>query len=126
MSKLQTTPSGWKLTTLGTFMEFKNGVNADKNAYGSGTEFVNVMDIFKRNFMKKCNILGKVEITEKQKAEYSVKYGDILFNRTSEVPDEIAFSSVYLDETEITFGGFVIRGRQRASRSFICWLLFQQ
>lgn len=113
MSKLQTTPSGWKLTTLGTFMEFKNGVNSDKNAYGSGTEFVNVMDIFKRNFMKKCNILGKVEITEKQKAEYSVKYGDILFNRTSEVPDEIAFSSVYLDEAEITFGGFVIRGRQK-------------
>lgn len=113
MSKLQTTPSGWKLTTLGTFMEFKNGVNADKNAYGSGTEFVNVMDIFKRNFMKKCNILGKVEITEKQKAEYSVKYGDILFNRTSEVPNEIAFSSVYLDEAEITFGGFVIRGRQK-------------
>ena len=113
MSKLQTTPSGWKLTTLGTFMEFKNGVNADKNAYGSGTEFVNVMDIFKRNFMKKCNILGKVEITEKQKVEYSVKYGDILFNRTSEVPDEIAFSSVYLDEAEITFGGFVIRGRQK-------------
>ena len=113
MSKLQTTPSGWKLTTLGTFMEFKNGVNADKNAYGSGTEFVNVMDIFKRNFMKKCNILGKMEITEKQKAEYSVKYGDILFNRTSEVPDEIAFSSVYLDEAEITFGGFVIRGRQK-------------
>ncbi|MGL6027734.1 MAG: restriction endonuclease subunit S [Vibrio sp.] len=113
MSKLQTIPSGWKLTTLGTFMEFKNGVNADKNAYGPGTEFVNVMDIFKRNFMKKCNILGKVEITEKQKAEYSVKYGDILFNRTSEVPDEIAFSSVYLDEAEITFGGFVIRGRQK-------------
>lgn len=113
MSKLQTAPSGWKLTTLGTFMEFKNGVNADKNAYGSGTEFVNVMDIFKRNFMKKCNILGKVEITEKQKKEYSVKYGDILFNRTSEVPDEIAFSSVYLDEDEITFGGFVIRGRQK-------------
>lgn len=113
MSKLQTTPSGWKSTTLGTFMEFKNGVNADKNAYGSGTEFVNVMDIFKRNFMKKCNILGKVEITEKQKKEYSVKYGDILFNRTSEVPDEIAFSSVYLDEDEITFGGFVIRGRQK-------------
>ncbi len=113
MSKLQTVPSGWKSTTLGTFMEFKNGVNADKNAYGSGTEFVNVMDIFKRNFMKKCNILGKVEITEKQKKEYSVKYGDILFNRTSEVPDEIAFSSVYLDEDEITFGGFVIRGRQK-------------
>ena len=62
-------------------------------------------------------IMGELTTTleevEKQKAEYSVKYGDILFNRTSEVPDEIAFSSVYLDETEITFGGFVIRGRQK-------------
>lgn len=113
MSKLQTTPPGWKTTTLGSFMDFKNGVNADKNAYGSGTEFVNVMDIFKRNFVQKCHILGKVNISEKQKKEYSVKYGDILFNRTSEIPEEIAFSSVYLGKDEITFGGFVIRGRQK-------------
>jgi len=42
-----------------------------------------------------------------------VMYGDLLFNRTSEVPNEIAYSSVYLDHEEITFGGFVIRGRQQ-------------
>lgn len=106
-------PSGWKSTTLGTFMEFKNGINADKSAYGQGTEFVNVMDIFKRLFLKREDIQGKVQISEKQKAESSVMYGDLLFNRTSEVPNEIAYSSVYLDHDEITFGGFVIRGRQQ-------------
>ena len=106
-------PLDWKSTTLGTFMEFKNGINADKSAYGQGTEFVNVMDIFKSHFLKREDIQGKVQISEKQKAESSVMYGDLLFNRTSEVPNEIAYSSVYLDNEEITFGGFVIRGRQQ-------------
>ena len=105
-------PSGWTTTTLGTFMDFKNGVNADKDAYGKGIKFVNVMDIFRKNCLSSNDIIGSVEITEKQLNEYSVVRGDILFNRTSETSEEIAFSSVYLDEEKITFGGFVIRGRQ--------------
>lgn len=105
-------PSGWTTTTLGTFMDFKNGVNADKDAYGKGIKFVNVMDIFRKNCLSSDDIIGSVEITEKQLNEYSVVRGDILFNRTSETPEEIAFSSVYLGEEKITFGGFVIRGRQ--------------
>ncbi|MCG7878291.1 MAG: restriction endonuclease subunit S [Candidatus Thiodiazotropha endolucinida] len=105
-------PSGWTTTTLGTFMDFKNGVNADKDAYGKGIKFVNVMDIFRKNCLSSDDVIGSVEITEKQLNEYSVVRGDILFNRTSETPEEIAFSSVYLGEEKITFGGFVIRGRQ--------------
>ena len=112
MIKPKNTPAGWKSTTLGAFMTFKNGINADKSAYGQGTEFVNVMDIFKSHFLRTNDIQGKVQITEKQKAESSVVYGDLLFNRTSEVPSEIAYSSVYLGNEEITFGGFIIRGRQ--------------
>jgi len=93
-------------------MDFKNGVNADKDAYGKGIKFVNVMDIFRKNCLSSDDVIGSVEITEKQLNEYSVVRGDILFNRTSETPEEIAFSSVYLGEEKITFGGFVIRGRQ--------------
>ena len=76
MSKLQTTPSGWKLTTLGTFMEFKNGVNADKNAYGSGTEFVNVMDIFKRNFMKNLGLTMIYLQTKTMKLAKNLEFGN--------------------------------------------------
>ena len=105
-------PTGWTTTTLGTFMDFKNGVNADKDAYDKGIKFVNVMDIFRKNCLSSDDVIGSVEITDKQLDEYSVVRGDILFNRTSETPEEIAFSSVYLGEEKITFGGFVIRGRQ--------------
>ena len=105
-------PCGWTTTTLGAFMNFKNGVNADKDAYGKGIKFVNVMDIFRKNCLSSDDVVGSVEITNKQLNEYSVVRGDILFNRTSETPEEIAFSSVYLGEEKITFGGFVIRGRQ--------------
>ena len=94
-------------------MEFKNGVNADNGAYGQGTKFVNVMDVFRNSFLKKDNITGLVRITDKQLSEYSVIHGDILFNRTSETRDEIAYSTVYTGKETVTFGGFVIRGRQK-------------
>ena len=105
-------PEGWMVANLGSFMDFKNGVNADKEAYGKGVKFVNVMDIFRNNCLYSHDITGSVEVTSKQLEEYSVVKGDVLFNRTSETPEEIAFSSIYLDDEKITFGGFVIRGRQ--------------
>ena len=106
-------PEGWQKVALGEFMGFKNGINADKSAYGQGTKFVNVMDIFRNNFLKKDNIAGRVRISDKQSSEYSVIHGDILFNRTSETREEIAYSTVYTDKKTVTFGGFVIRGRQK-------------
>lgn len=106
-------PEGWQKVALGEFMEFKNGINADKSAYGQGTKFVNIMDVFRKSFLKKDDITGLVRITDKQLSEYSVVHGDILFNRTSETREEIAYSTVYTDKETVTFGGFVIRGRQK-------------
>lgn len=103
---------GWQSVELGSFMEFKNGLNADKDAYGHGLKFVNVMDIFRSTELYAEDIIGSVQVSSKAASEYSVKHGDILFNRTSETPEDIACASVYLDEEPITFGGFVIRGRQ--------------
>ena len=113
MNKKINIPAGWQMRNLGHFMSFKNGVNASKESYGQGIKFVNVMDIFNQKILQKESVLGSVNITEKQLKEYSVEYGDILFNRTSEIPNEIAYSSVYLGNEIITFGGFVIRGRQK-------------
>lgn len=102
----------WQKIELGSFMEFKNGLNADKDAYGHGLKFVNVMDIFRSSELHADDIIGSVQTSPKDASEYSVKHGDILFNRTSETPEDIARASVYLDDQPITFGGFVIRGRQ--------------
>ena len=108
-------PKGWREVRLGEFMEFKNGLNTRKENYGSGVKFVNVMDVFGHNYLYANDVIGSVQVNEKQRFDYSVKYGDVLFNRTSETFEEIAMSSVYLDKKEIIFGGFVIRGRQKSN-----------
>ena len=105
----------WREVQLGEFMEFKNGLNTRKENYGSGIKFVNVMDVFSHNYLYANDVIGSVQATKKQRVGYSVKYGDVLFNRTSETFEEIALSSVYLDKKEIIFGGFVIRGRQKSN-----------
>ncbi len=104
-------PVGWNVKKLGKLFEFKNGVNAGKEAYGEGVKFVNVMDVFDNTFITHDKIIGSVTLTGKQKKKNLLKKGDILFNRTSEVKKEIGMSAVYNDNNNAVFGGFVIRGR---------------
>jgi type I restriction enzyme, S subunit len=40
-----------------------------------------------------------------------VEFGDVLFNRTSETLEEVGLASIYLDNADVVFGGFVIRGK---------------
>lgn len=59
--------------------------------------------------------LGQVDIDEKTLESYSVTYGDILFQRSSETREDAGTSNVYLDKDKTaTFGGFVIRGKKKA------------
>jgi type I restriction enzyme S subunit len=104
-------PKNWKEYSLEELFEFKNGINAGKESYGRGTKFINISEILKYNSLTASQIPGMVEVDENKKNLYSVKKGDILFNRTSEVAEEIALASVYLDDELVVFGGFVIRGR---------------
>lgn len=92
-------------------MDFKNGLNADKNQYGDGLKFVNVMDIFSNDILTEDKIIGRVKVSENQLEGNLLKFGDVLFNRTSETFDEVAMSAVYLDDKPAVFGGFVIRAR---------------
>ncbi|MGM3173933.1 restriction endonuclease subunit S [Dickeya lacustris] len=108
-------PKGWKKDTLGNLFEFKNGLNTEKEQYGSGYKFVNVMDVFGNVILTESKIIGRVQVSEKQLSDYQLKYGDVLFNRTSETFEEIAMAAVYLDNAVATFGGFVIRGRPKAN-----------
>lgn len=102
----------WHCATLGDFMSFKNGVNAEKGQYGSGTKFINVMDIIATGPITHERIIGKVEVSKRDLEKNEVRYGDLLFQRSSETREEVGQSNVYLDKDHVaTFGGFVIRGR---------------
>jgi type I restriction enzyme S subunit len=101
----------WEQKTLGDFLSFKNGINAKKSQYGQGKKFINVLDIINNSFITYDKIIGRVNISEKEFQKNEVRYGDILFQRSSETRKEVGQSNVYLDKEETaTFGGFVIRG----------------
>ena len=104
------------LNYLGEILDFKNGINADKSQYGSGKKFINVLDIINDAPIYHDSIIGSVDITEKEFEKNNVIYGDILFQRSSEIREEAGQSNIYLDKNqEATFGGFVIRGRPKVS-----------
>ncbi|TKG02122.1 restriction endonuclease subunit S [Vibrio lentus] len=102
--------SPWNLEKLGSFYTFKNGVNADKDQYGKGTKFINVLDVLQPYPITSDSIKGKVEVNEKTLEKNAVINGNLLFQRSSETREEVGTSNVYLGDRTVTFGGFVIRG----------------
>ena len=103
----------WEVKKLGELLEFKNGINSSKEQYGKGVKFINVLDILNNDFITYANIVGKVDVDSHIMEKFSVQYGDVLFQRSSETREEVGTANVYLDEQKnATFGGFVIRGRK--------------
>jgi uncharacterized LabA/DUF88 family protein len=106
-------PTGWKQVTLGDLFDFKNGLNSEKENFGHGMRFINIMEILKHDYLVAKNIPGRINVDEKRSKDNIVEYGDVLFNRTSETPDEVGMTSVYLDTEPVVFGGFVIRAKPK-------------
>lgn len=104
-------PEGWQEVKLGDLFEFRNGVNSEKASYGSGIRFINIMEIIRHSVITAEKIPGRVLVDQRIIDLNLVKYGDVLFNRTSETPEEIGLTAIYLDNEPVVFGGFVIRAR---------------
>jgi type I restriction enzyme S subunit len=116
----------WHDYLLGDYLDFKNGFNAEKSQYGAGKKFINVLDIINESPIVYDSIIGSVRMSETEFKNYQVKYGDILFQRSSETREEVGQSNVYLDrDSAATFGGFVIRGsaKQEYDPLFFHYLL---
>lgn len=104
-----------KRFVLGELFDFSNGVNAGKDAYGSGVPFANVLEVITNEGLRVTDIPGRIALTQKLIHRYSVRRGDVLFNRSSETQEEVGLSSTYLDDAQVVFGGFVLRGRPTTS-----------
>lgn len=74
----------WEEKTLGDLLTFKNGFNAEKSQYGTGVKFINVLDVLTPRPISHDTIIGRVEIPAKDFSKFEVKYGDLLFHRSSE------------------------------------------
>ncbi|MDB6173799.1 MAG: hypothetical protein JWL59_3110 [Chthoniobacteraceae bacterium] len=104
-------PVEWEITPFAELFAFRNGVNADKASYGQGVRFINVLEPITYSHIHGPEITGQVTLPETVIASYSVRRGDVLFNRTSETQEEVALAATYLGSERVVFGGFVIRGR---------------
>ena len=103
----------WKIIPISNLLQFQNGINGSPEQYGKGVKFISVGDILNNIYITYDNIKGLIDIDEKTLNNYSVTYGDILFQRSSELINDIGRTNVYLDKNNIaTFGGFVIRGKK--------------
>ena len=108
-------PSEWQEKRLSDLLRFQNGVNAEKEKFNSGIKMISVMDILDERPIVYDAIRGQVDIDEKALNNYSVTYGDILFQRSSETVEDAGKSNVYMDRDKTaTYSGFVIRGKKIA------------
>lgn len=104
----------WETTTIGDFLDFKNGLNKGKEFFGYGTPIVNYTDVYKNRGLRKADIRGKVCLTPDEIHRFDVRKHDVFFTRTSETPEEVGMSSVLLEDIENgVFSGFVLRGRPK-------------
>lgn len=107
-------PVGWESYLLGDVFDLKNGVNKDKDAFGHGVPIISYKNVYVGGGILDSDLSALVEMNEKELSRFRVHFGDVFFTRTSETPDEIGFTNVYLGERDdVVFNGFVIRGRQK-------------
>ena len=95
-------------------LKFQNGFNGSKERYGTGTKLISVMDILNDDFITYESIRGLADVTEEEKERFSVDFGDVLFQRSSENVEDAGRTNVYLDRKRAVFGGFVIRGKKNS------------
>ena len=97
---------------LDEIFDFKNGLNKGKEFFGKGVPFISYVNVYKLDRLQEEDIIEKVDLTEDEIERFSVIKGDVLFTRTSEVKEEVGYSSVVIEDLENTvFNGFTIRAR---------------
>lgn len=104
-------PKGWDVIKLRYLGWLQNGISKDADSFGSGYPFVSYGDVYNNRIVPEM-VVGLVESSAQDRRQFSVKYGDVFFTRTSETIEEIGIASTCLHTVEnATFAGFLIRFR---------------
>ncbi|WP_051619105.1 restriction endonuclease subunit S [[Mycoplasma] collis] len=92
---------------LGEIGRFRGGFSSlNKNLYDSGVDFINYLDVFKNPYIDENIYLRKYNANENEIKKFSVNYGDAIFTASSEIKNEIALSSIYLNNKPNIVNGF--------------------
>jgi type I restriction enzyme S subunit len=104
--------SEWKEYKLGELGAFFGGVTTIKREdYGFGTPFITYKNVYKNSKID-ISMLELMNVKKNDVIKRNCVYGDIFFTASSETPDEVAMSSVLLENiSNLTFNGFCKRFR---------------
>lgn len=103
---------GWEESLIEDYFEFKNGLNKEKEFFGSGTPIINFTDVYKLSSIAKNDINGLVTLSQNEIDRFSAQVGDVFFTRTSETIYDIGMSATLIENIEnCVFSGFVLRAR---------------
>lgn len=103
-------PKEWKVERLEDVGAFQNGINKDKESFGQGTAFVNIIDAYPEKL--DISKLGKVLTTKSEDNIYKLEKGDIIFVRSSVKPEGVAYTTIFTESKETAvYCGFMIRFR---------------
>jgi len=104
-------PKGWIWTELSNIAEFKNGINFTKHQKGDkGILTIDVLNMYSKGIFVDLN--GLYRVNKPVNKEYLLKYGDVLFVRSSVKREGVGWTSAFKEVSEpITFCGFIIRAR---------------
>ena len=91
----------WEQRKLGEVGETYTGLSGkSKDDFGHGSgKFITYMNVFS-NPVASPNMTEAIEIDDSQN---KVRFGDVLFTTSSETPDEVGMSSVWLENAENTY-----------------------
>lgn len=94
--KLSNRSNSWKYHLFGNLGKSFGGLNGKtKDDFGEGKPFVNYMNVFSNSKIDPLKV-DYVKIKEGEK-QNELKYGDILITGSSETPNELGMSSVFLE-----------------------------
>ncbi|POU24742.1 restriction endonuclease subunit S [Acinetobacter sp. ACNIH3] len=98
-----------KIFDLAKDKTLNNGVFNDQNKVGKGYKLINVLDMYINRDIDESR-LKLLDLSKKEFETNKVYYGDIFFTRSSLVKEGIAFSNVYLgNSNDVTYDGHLIK-----------------
>ena len=111
-------PRDWGIYELGKISKLKNGINKEKENFGFGYPFVNLLDVFGISTIDSSKELNFINSNDEERKLYSLRKGDILFVRSSVKPSGVGLTTLIKENLPNTvFSGFLIRYRDEGQIS---------
>ena len=111
-----TNPKGWETKTFADVITgMQNGIGKGKEFYGRGEKVANIGDLYKSCDFEPVKY-SLLDVNEEEIAKYSLRFGDLLFVRSSLKKEGVAVCSFFNSKDTCLFSSFMIKASPDLSR----------